>query len=70
MYSKALKILDKNTVEYMIDELREQLDQQKKEHKAELAKHKAELTRQRAESDAEIQLLREQLEKYKDKSAE
>lgn len=63
MYSEALKILDKNTVEYMIDELREQLDQQKKEHKAELA-------RQRAESDAEIQQLREQLEKYKDKSAE
>lgn len=63
MYSEALKILDKNTVEYMIDELREQLDQQQKEHKAELA-------RQKAESDAEIQQLREQLEKYKDKIAE
>lgn len=53
MYSEALKILDKNTVEYMIDELKDQL-----------AQYKDELARQKSESDAEIQQLRQRLEKY------
>lgn len=57
MYSKALSIMDKNTVQYMVDELKAQLVQQKTESDAALAHLKA-------ESDAEIKQLHKQLAEY------
>lgn len=69
MYSDALRILDQNTVKYMIDELKGQvaeLARQKAESDAALAKQDAELAKQIAEN----QQLRQQLAKYEGKSAE
>lgn len=50
MYSEALRIMDENTVFYMVDEL-----------KAQLAKQKAEKDAMISQKDAEIQHLREEL---------
>lgn len=50
MYSEALRIMDENTVFYMVDEL-----------KAQLAKQKAEKDAVISQKDAEIQHLREEL---------
>ena len=70
MYSEALKILDKNTVEYMIDELKDQLAQYKDELVRQKSESDAELAKLKAESDAEIQQLRHRLEKYEGKGGD
>ena len=60
MYSKLLSELDKNTVVYMIDELKAEIDSQK----AELDKKDAELGKKDAEldkKDAEIERLKKLL---------
>ena len=78
MFSEALKILDRNTVTYMIEELEKELEETKeeaesakaeaKEAKAEAQKSKAEAQRAKVgmeEKDAEIAKLKRQLESYK-----
>ena len=56
-FSEELKILDDNTVKYMIDQLEEEV----KEQKAKLAEKDATI----ANKDSEIAQLRAELEKYK-----
>jgi len=56
-FSEELKILDDNTVKYMIDQLEEEV----KEQKAKLAEKDSELTIK----NSEIAKLRAELEKYK-----
>ena len=56
-FSEELKILDDNTVKYMIDQLEEEV----KEQKAKLAEKDSELTIK----NSEIAKLRVELEKYK-----
>ena len=54
MYSEELKILDDNTVDFMIDNLRQQVEEQKSEladKNAELADKDAELAKQKAAMD-------------------
>lgn len=62
MFSKALKIADKNTVKYMIEEL-----QDKATHEAKLRKQEAELRKQ---TEAELQQSRENEQKLQKKIAE
>ncbi len=57
MWSKELLELDRNTVQYMIDEMQDEIDAQK----VQLQEKDAELR----EKDAEIARLREQVEKNK-----
>lgn len=61
MFSEALKILDRNTVTYMIEELKRELEETKEEAKAEAERAKAGME----ERDAEIAELKRQLEYYK-----
>ncbi len=52
MFSEELRILDRNTVQYMIDEMQAEIDNQKSEidhQKAELASRKSEIDNQKAE---------------------
>ncbi len=56
-FSEELKILDDNTVKYMIDQLEEEV----KEQKAKLSEKDATI----ANKDSEIAKLRAELEKYK-----
>ncbi len=59
MFSEELKILDRNTVKYMIDELQEELDDTK-----------AQLTdahKQLADKDATIAKLQQELQKHQSK---
>jgi multidrug resistance efflux pump len=56
-FSEELKILDDNTVKYMIDQLEEEV----KEQKAKLSEKDATI----ANKDSEIAQLRAELEKYK-----
>ena len=60
MYSKALSIMDKNTVQYMVDELKAQLVQRN----ADLAQRDAALVQR----DAEIKQLRKQLAEHEKRS--
>ena len=53
MYSEALRIMDQNTVNYMIDELKAELSAQKAAYSAELS-----------QKDSEIEKLRTQLAQY------
>lgn len=62
MFSEALKIADKNTVKYMIEEL-----QDKATHEAELRKQETELRKQ---TEAELQLSRENEQKLQERIAE
>lgn len=62
MFSEALKIADKNTVKYMIEEL-----QDKATHEAELRKQETKLRKQ---TEAELQLSRENEQKLQEKIAE
>ncbi|MBQ9278916.1 MAG: hypothetical protein IJ224_09830, partial [Lachnospiraceae bacterium] len=55
MYSKLLSELDRNTVVYMIDELKAEIDSQK----AELDKKDAELDKQKAEIERLKMLLKD-----------
>ena len=62
MFSEALKIADKNTVKYMIEEL-----QDKAIHEAELRKQETKLRKQ---TEAELQLSRENEQKLQERIAE
>ena len=74
MYSEALRIMDQNTVKYMIDELKAELSAQKAAYSAELSQKESELSAQKAvlsqknseifQKDSEIEKLRNQLAKY------
>ena len=59
-FSEELKILDDNTVKYMIDQLEEEV----KEQKAKLSEKDATI----ANKDSEIAQLRAELEKYKNRN--
>ena len=74
MFSEALKILDRNTVKYMIEELQKEVDEQQKrleeqQKKVEEQQKRAEEERKKVEEqklllnqkDAEIEALRQQL---------
>lgn len=64
MYSEALRILDRNTVHYMIEEQKKELDEQKKEieqQKNTIKKQEQQLY----EKNAEIEKLKSQLEQMK-----
>ena len=50
MYSEELKILDRNTVKYMVDQMQEQIDNQKEKIAAQ---------------EKEIQMLKRKLEEQK-----
>ena len=76
MFSEALKIADRNTVKYMIEEL-----QDKATHEAELRKQETELrkqteknlqqeTQRRKQTEAKLQLSRENEQKLQEKIAE
>ena len=69
MFSEALKIADRNTVKYMIEEL-----QDKATHEAELRKQTEENlqqeTQRRKQKEAELQLSRENEQKLQEKIAE
>ena len=69
MFSEALKIADRNTVKYMIEEL-----QDKATHEAELRKQTEENlqqeTQRRKQTEAELQLSRENEQKLQEKIAE
>ena len=58
MFSEALRILDQNTVKYMIEELQKQLEDEKAEKAAVIKEKDAEIK----ERDAEIEELKKQLE--------
>lgn len=59
MFSEELKILDRNTVKYMIDELQEELDDTKTQL--------TDAHKQLADKDATIAKLQEELQKYQNK---
>ena len=61
MFSEALKILDQNTVKYMIEELRKKLE--KKDAVIAAAARAKDVAIK--EKDAEINALKKQLEHYK-----
>ena len=67
MFSEALKIADRNTVKYMIEEL-----QDKATHEAELRKQTEENlqqeTQRRKQTEAKLQLSRENEQKLQKKS--
>ena len=69
MFSEALKIADRNTVKYMIEEL-----QDKATHEAELRKQTEENlqqeTQRRKQTEAELQLSRENEQNLQEKIAE
>ena len=69
MFSEALKIADRNTVKYMIEEL-----QDKATHEAELRKQTEENlqqeTQRRKQTEAKLQLSRENEQKLQKKIAE
>lgn len=71
MYSEALRILDRNTVHYMIEEQKKEIDEQKKEidgQKKEIEQQKntiKEQEQQLYEKNAEIEKLKSQLEQMK-----
>ena len=58
MFSEALKILDRNTVTYMIEELKKELEETKEEAKAKMEEKDAAIKIR----DAEIAELKRQLE--------
>ena len=63
MFSEELRILDRNTVQYMIDEMQADIDRQK----AEIDKQKADIDRQKAElesKDAVIDNQQTQIQEY------
>ena len=64
MFSEELAILDKNTVQYMIDEMQVELDRKDSEL-AEKDSKLAESARQLQEKDEEIKRLRAELERQK-----
>lgn len=76
MYSKALSIMDKNTVDYMIDELKKANKRQQKKYEKQIRrqveenKRQAEENRRQAEESKrqaeENRILRERLAKYED----
>ena len=55
MFSEALRIMDRNTVKYMVEEQQKELEEQRKELE--------EQRKQLSEKDQEIRMLREQLAK-------
>ena len=61
MFSEALRILDQNTVKYMIEELQKQLEDEKAE-KAAIKEKDAEKAAAIKKKDAEIAELKKQLE--------
>ena len=66
MFSDALKILDENTVHYMIEQQKEELEKAKQmlaEKDSALAEKELEMTSALAEKDNEIQALKAKLEK-------
>ena len=71
MYSEALRILERNTVRYMIEEQQKELEQNKKkleEREEELKQNKEELNQQKTtiiEQQKEIEELKRQLEQLK-----
>ena len=65
MFSEELKILDRNTVKYMIDELQEELD----DTKTQLTDAKTQLTELNAEKAAFMQLINQLDEPDADKEA-
>ncbi len=62
MFSEALRILDQNTVKYMIEELQKQLDEKDVEKAAVIREKDAEKAAVIREKDAEIAELKRQLE--------
>ena len=61
MFSEALRILDQNTVKYMIEELQKQLDEKDVEKAAVIREKDAEKAAVIREKDAEIAELKRQL---------
>lgn len=71
IFSKELLELDRNTVQYMIDEMQETIDRQKEalmERKDELEQKKAELERQKTELELKITALEQQKSELKQQS--
>lgn len=73
MFSEALRILDRNTINYMVEELRKELNEtkamleEKEAAVAAAAKEKeAAVAAVTKEKDAELAALRKQLEQYRD----
>ena len=71
MWSEALRMLDENSLKYYVDELREQV-KKAEEEKQKAEKEKDVLLQERnsalAEKDAEIEALKKQLAKLKEKN--
>lgn len=69
MYSKALEIMDRNTVQYMIEEQKKEIEEQAKllaESRKEVAESRKEVEESRkaiAEKDAQLEALKKELEK-------
>lgn len=66
MFSEELKILDRNTVKYMIDELQEELDDTKSQL-SDAQKLLSDANSQLLDKEATIAKLQEELQKYQSK---
>lgn len=72
MYSEALRIMDENTVKYMIDELKEALslkDYEISKRDSKISKMDSKISKMDSEiskKDSEIEMLRAKLAKYED----
>lgn len=69
MYSEALRVMDKNTVDYMIEELQNEIRQQREESSRQLRQQKEESSRQlqqqREESSRQLQQQKEENERLR-----
>lgn len=71
MFSEALRILDQDTAQLMVDEMRKEMEEEKALHKREIEKKDAIIEKKDAqleEKDAEIALLKAQLSKKETES--
>ena len=66
MYSKALEILDRNTVQYMIEEQKQEIEGQKQE----IEKRKQEIEGQKQEIEAQKQEIKEQKQEIEERKQE
>ena len=65
MFSEALKILDQNTVKYMIEELQKEIEEKDAVIAAVTKEKEDAIAAAAKETDAELAALRKQLEHYK-----
>lgn len=73
MYSEALRILDRNTVRYMIEEQKKEIDEKKKEieeQKKEINENKKEIDVQKKEIEQQKNMIKEQEQQLYEKNAE